>query len=61
MHSCGTNRLGKLLDNFPISNNLLHIINFPTTIPSHDFNNPALLGLLLFSDLSIWPAVVFTP
>ena len=32
-HSGGTDQLGKLCYNFPISNDLTQMVNFPTRIP----------------------------
>ena len=34
--------------NFSISNNLTHMVNFPTRIPGCDSHSPALLDLFLF-------------
>ena len=52
-YSGGTDRPGELCYNFPISNDLTQIFNFPTRIPSCDSHSPALLDLFISSDTSI--------
>ena len=45
-YSSGTDRSGELCHNFPISNDLTQMVNFPTQIPDCDSHSPALLELL---------------
>ena len=44
------NQPGELCYNFSISNDLTHMVNFPTRIPDCDSHSPALLDLFLSSD-----------
>ena len=60
-YSGGTDKPGELCYNFAISNNLTHIINFPTRIPDCDSHSPALLDYFLSSDTSICSTMVFPP
>ena len=52
-YSGGTDRSGEHCYNFPISNDLTQMINFPTWIPDSNSHSPALLYLSLSSDASI--------
>ena len=54
-YSGGTDRPGELCYKFPISNDLTHIVNFPTWIPGCDSRSPALLDL----SLSFWRWYLF--
>ena len=47
--------------NFSISNNLTHMVNFPTRIPDCDSHSPALLHLFISSDTSICSTMAFPP
>ena len=58
-YSGGTDRPGELCYNFSISNDLTHMVNFPTWIPDCDSHSPALLDLLLPSDASICSTMAF--
>ena len=60
-YSDGTDRLGELSYNFPISNNLTQMVNFPTRIPDCDSHSPALLDFFLSSDASICSTIAFPP
>ena len=60
-YSSGTDRPGELCYNFPISNDLTQIVNFPTRIPDCDSHSAALLDLFLSSDTSISSAMAFPP
>ena len=62
-YSSRTDRPGELCYNFSISNDLIHMVNFPTQIPNCDSHSPALLNLdlFLFSDSSIYSTMVFPP
>ena len=60
-YSGGTDRPGELCYNFSISNDLTHIVNFPTRIPDCDSHSPALLDFFLSSDASICSAMAFPP
>ena len=53
IYSGGTDRPGELCYNFPVSNDLTRIVNFPTRTPNCDSHSPALLDLSLSSDASI--------
>ena len=44
-----------------MSNNLTHIVNFPTRIPACDSHSPALLDLFISSDASICSTMAFPP
>ena len=57
----GTDRPGELCYNFPISNDLTQIVNFPTWIPDCDSHSPALLDFFLSSDTSICSTMAFPP
>ena len=57
----GTDRPGELCYNFSISNDLTHIVNFPTQIPDCDSHSPALLDLSISSDTSICSTMAFPP
>ena len=60
-YSGGTDRPGELCYNFPISNDLTQIVNFPTRIPDCDSHSPALLDLFISSDASICSTMAFPP
>ena len=60
-YSDGTDRPGELCHNFPISNDLTQIVNFPTRIPDCDSHSPALLDLFISSDASIRSTMAFPP
>ena len=60
-YSGGTDRPGELFYNFPISNDLTQIINFPTWILDCDSHSPALLDLFISSDASICFTMTFSP
>ena len=60
-YSGGTDRPGELCYNFSISNDLTHIVNFPTRIPECDSHSPALLDLFISSDASICSTMAFPP
>ena len=47
-YSGGTDRSGELCYNISISNDLTHVVNFPTQIRDCDSPSPALLDLYLF-------------
>ena len=57
----GTDRSGELCYNFPTSNDLTQMFNFPTWIPDCDFNSSGLLDLCISSDSSICSTVTFPP
>ena len=59
--SSGTDWPGELCYNFPISNNLIQMVKFPTRIPDCDSHSPALLDLFISSDASICSEMVFPP
>ena len=52
---------GELCYNFPISNGLTEMVNFPTQIPDCDSHCPALLDLFLFSNANISSTMAFPP
>ena len=52
-YSGGSDRPGKLYQNFSISNDLTQTVNFPSQIPDFDCHIPALLDLFISSDASI--------
>ena len=58
-YSGGTNRSSELFYNFCISNDLTHMVNFPTRIPDCDLHSPALLVFFLSSDVSICSTMAF--
>ena len=60
-YSGGTDRPGELCYNFPISNDLTQIVNFPTRIPDCDSHSPAVLDLFLSSDAIICFTMAFPP
>ena len=60
-YSAGTDRPGELCYNFSISNDVTHIVNFPTWIPDCDSHSPALLDLFISSDASICSTMAFPP
>ena len=60
-YSGGTDQLGKLCYNFPISNDLTQMVNFPTQIPYCDSHSPALLDFFLSSNSSICSTITFPP
>ena len=43
------------------SNDLMHMVSFPTWIPDHDSHSPALLDLFISSDPSIYSTMAFPP
>ena len=47
--------------NFSISNDLTHMVNFPTQIPDFESHSPALLDLFFLSDASICSTMAFPP
>ena len=49
----GTGRSGELCYIFSVSNNLIHMVDFPTRIPDCDSRCPAPLDLFISSDASI--------
>ena len=60
-YSGGTDRSGELCYNFPTSNELTQIVNFPTRIPDCDSHIPALLDLFLSPDASICSTMALPP
>ena len=60
-YSGGTDRSGELCYNFPFSNDLTQMANFPTRIPDCDSHSPALLDFFLSSDASICFTMAFSP
>ena len=50
-------RPGELCYNFPVSNVLTQMANFPTRFPDCDSHNPSLLDLFLSSDSCVCSAV----
>ena len=58
-YSSGADRPGELCYNFPPSNDLTHIVNFPTRIPDCDSHSPALLDLFLSFQASVWYTMAF--
>ena len=60
-YSGGTDQPGELCYHFSISNDLTQMVNFPTRIPDCDPHSPALLDLLLSSDISICSTLAFPP
>ena len=60
-YSDGTDRPGELCYNFPISNDLTQIVNFPTQIPECDSQSLAHFNFFLSSDTSICSTMTFPP
>ena len=60
-YSGGTDRSGERSYNFSISNDLTHMVNFPTWISDCDSHSPALLDLFLSSDASICSTMALPP
>ena len=60
-YSDGTDHSGELCYSFSISNDLTHMVNFPTRTPDCDSHSPALLDLFLSSDASICSTMAFPP
>ena len=60
-YSGGTDRPGELCYNFPTSNDLTQIVNFPTQIPCCGSHSSALLDLFISSDASICSTMAFLP
>ena len=60
-YSGGIDRSSELCFNFCVSNDLTHMVNFPTQIPDYDSHSPALLDFLLSSDASICSTMGFSP
>ena len=60
-YSGRTDKPGKLCYNFPISNDLTQMVNFPIRIPDCNCHSPALLGLFLSSDFNIFSTMAFPP
>ena len=60
-YSGGTDRPGELCYNFPISNDLTQIVNFPTQIHCCGPHSSALLDLFISSDASICSTMAFLP
>ena len=58
-YSGGTDRPGELYYDFPISNDLTQMVNFPTQISGCDSHSSALLDLFLSSDASICFTMAF--
>ena len=50
-YSGGTDRPGELCYNVSISNDLTHMVNYPTQIPDCDSHSPVLLDLFLYVTL----------
>ena len=50
-YSGGTDRPGELFYNVSISNDLTHMVNYPTQIPDCDSHSPVLLDLFLYVTL----------
>ena len=61
IYSGGTNRPFELCYDFPISNELTQIVNFPAQIPSCDSHSPALLDFFIFSGTGIYSTMGFPP
>ena len=60
-YSGGTEQPGELCYNFSISDDLTQMVNFPTRILDYDSHSPALLGLFLSADASIFSTMAFSP
>ena len=60
-YSGETDRSGELCYNFPISNELTQMVNFPIRITACEFQSPALLDLFISSDASICSTMAFPP
>ena len=60
-YSGGTDRPGEFCYNFSISNELCHIVNFPTLVPDCDSHSPAPLDFFLSSDVSSCSTMAFPP
>ena len=58
-YSGGTDRPGKLCYNFSISNDLTHMVNFPTQIPGCDYHSPTVLDLFISSEANIYSTMPF--
>ena len=58
-YSGGSDRPDELCYNFSISNDLTHMVNFPSRIPDCDSHSPALLNLFLSSGASICSTTAF--
>ena len=58
-YSGGGDRPGELCYNFSPSNDLTHIVNFPTRIPDCDSHSPALLDIFLSFQDSVWYTMAF--
>ena len=56
-----TDRPVELCYNFSISDDLTQMVNFPTRIRDCDSHSPALLGLFLSADASIFSTMAFSP
>ena len=56
-----TDRPVELCYNFSISDDLTQMVNFPTRILDYDSHSPALLGLFLSADASIFSTMAFSP
>ena len=60
-YSGRTDRPGEFCYNFSISNELCHIVNFPTLVPDCDSHSPAPLDFFLSSDVSSCSTMAFPP
>ena len=60
-YSGRTVRAGELCYNFSVSNDLAHMVNFPTQISDCDSHSPALLDLFISSDTGICSTMTFPP
>ena len=56
-----TDRPGKLFYNFSISNDLSHMVNFPTRILDCNSHSPAILDLFISCDASACSTMAFPP
>ena len=61
IYTGGTDKPGELCYNVSISNNLTHMVHFPTRIPDSNSHSPVLLDLFLSSDASICSTLAFPP
>ena len=59
-YSDGTDRPGELCYNFPVSNDLTEMVNFPTQIPDCNSKSPALVHLFIYFDASICSSMAFS-
>ena len=59
--SSGTDRPGECCYNFPISDDLTEMVNFPTWIPDCDSHSPTLFNLFFSAHASICSTMAFPP